>query len=486
MLVSSKFKRSPPNWDNITYNFAEFLADARARYQKTEEFLYGKEATLKHATNTPFEECFSVIPALDTSKKWEKTHFAVPPGPWPTPTVNGQWSYTIDLDREVFSIFHRWNFPLSGIPDDWIDKLYAAYRSPAPFGDMLHLVDVTYPKPAVDESHVKLYEEADCTILEVSDTRPGSNAHEGLCFEMLKVCLKGTDNEINPYLYYSYSWGPEDPPFKQLAFVALCLADRSSFSLLQHSPRHRKRFVQTGYQDIDYPATSSYWFAGVFIYLATHLEDDEVRKAAIGHILELTRQCPRSNFTAFLFSLKDLVIIDVSEKGIKHTNVLPFYNREDQTASTPGPFAMIAHLARSRSLLANLRRAQNVTRSRSILPFDILMDIVEYVDWETAVVLSATSKVLRDCVEKARPKCGELNLLEYVGPGTFIGRVGDGRLVEVKLEQHDYGQNNTSSSFLTVMRYPGVRQRDLVSVVDLLYNWHGVDVMFASYRNPFS
>jgi len=445
--------------------FAEWLADTRRRYQTIEENFFGKEATPLDVTNIPFEECFSVIPLVDNFDTWQKSEFCVLPSFWPTPIMGDvEFTYTIDLDRELFSVFHAWHFPLSGIPNVWINKLGIPYPDKSP---------VAYPKPAVDENHVKLYEEANCAIFEVPDTQPGSNAHEGLCFETLTLFLGTNDHGMNPFLHHVFTWGPEDPPFKQLAFTSLCLADRSSFSLLQYSSRHQKRFASTGYQDIDYPATSSFWFAGVFVYLTTHLEDDQVCKAAIGHVLELTKGsgCPRSNFTAFLFSIRDLVIIDVSEEGVKHTSTLPFtssnYEADDQTIPTPGVFAMIAQFTRSRKLLASLHRAQDVTKCGFILPYDVLVDIVEYVDWETAIVLSATSKVLRDCVERASPKCGPLHLLEYVGPNTFIGRVIDGRLAEIKFQEQD-DESNSPSSFLTVIRYPGVQQRDFIPTIELI------------------
>ena len=88
--------------------------------------------------------------------------------------------------------------------------------------------DVSYPKllVAVDEIHVQLYEKANCPILqvEVSDL---NTVYKGLCFELARTFI-----ESNRSVFKTISsWGPDDVPFKELAFVFL-LADRYSFSFL--------------------------------------------------------------------------------------------------------------------------------------------------------------------------------------------------------------------------------------------------------------
>ena len=247
---------------------------------------------------------------------------------------------------------------------------------------------------------------------------------------------------------------------KELAFVLLLLADRYSFSLLPSaSPDEEDHDM-----GLAYPSTSSYWFAGVFIYLTTHLKNDAVRKSAIGHVLELTKDCPRSNFTAFLFSIRELVVINIFDEGVKHTETLPFcgsVSHSDPAVHNIGLLVMIIYLTQSRTSLAN-HRTQTLT-SPSSLPYDILLNIVKYVDWETTITLSATSKLLRECVERLGPKLGVFQLLKYDADSrTFLAYRDGDTLVTIKIQHFDNGYDLSESLFTVKICYPGVRQQGFI------------------------
>ena len=319
---------------------------------------------------------------------------------------------------------------------------------------IIQAIDVSYPKLAVDETHVQLYEKANCSILqvEVSDARFSLNSvHEGLCFELAKIFI----NHNWPVFSTISSWGPEDVPFKELAFILLLLADRYSFSLV---PSSRPDDEGANEKGVACPTTSSFWFAGAFVYLTTHLKDDAVRKSAIGHILELTKNCPRSNFTAFLFSIRELVVIDISEEGVKHTETLPFcYIVPYGVVHNVGLLAMITYFTRSRRSLA-YRRVQTLA-SPSSLPYDILLNIVKYVDWETTLTLSASSKLLRECVERLGPKLGNFQLLKYDAHSKNFLACRDGDdLVKIEIQHFDAKSDLSEFLFVMRIRYPGVRQ----------------------------
>ena len=261
--------------------------------------------------------------------------------------------------------------------------------------------------------------------------------YEGLCFELARDFI-----DYHPSIFNNISsWGPEDVPFKELAFIFLLLADRYSFSLVP-SPPPDKDYYEMG---VTCPTTSSFWFAGTFIYLTTHLKDDAVRKSAIGHVLELTKDCPRSNFTAFLFSIRELVVIDISEDGVKHSETLPFCDITPRSVDVNvGLPTMITYFTQSRTSLAN-HRTQTPT-SFSSLPYDILLNIVKYVDWETTVTLSATSKSLRECVERLRPRLGNFQLLKY-------------DLVKINIQSPSKVEFDL---FVVKMCYPKVRQQAFI------------------------
>jgi hypothetical protein len=439
----------------------------KTEYQKVEESIFRKESnTPIEVTTIPFEEFLSAVPLRKSSKvdlDFEGRGFALFPSIWlPPNTLFVSWIYTIDLDRELFSVNGIIHFSLSAIPDTWINELIVIYLDGGLLDDddavlTPQAIDISYRKLEIDETYVQLYEKADCSILQVEESQFNLNsAYEGLCFELVKIFTEF----IRPLFSIISSWGPEDVPFKELAFVIILLADRYSFSLLPSSSPDEEDYDM----GVAYPSTTSFWFAGVFIYLTTHLKDDAVRKSAIGHVIELTKGCPRNHFTAFLFSIRELVVIDISEEGVKHTETLPFcdiVSDSDPAVHNVGLLVMIAYFTQSRTSLANHRT--RTPTSPSSLPYDILLNIVKYVDWETTITLSATSKLLRECVERLGPKLGNFQLLKYDAHSRDFLACRDGdTFVKIKIEDFDDEFDLSESLFIVKIRYPGVRQQAFI------------------------
>jgi hypothetical protein len=443
----------------------------KTEYQGVEEYFFGKENTTPiEVTTIPFEEYLAVFPlgAGESGVDFERREFALFPSIWP-PLFN-QWTYTIDLDRELFSVDHEVHFRLSAIPDTWIRERNVIRKDDDDPDDDDELVlipqaiDIS-PKLAIDETYVQLYEKSNCSILqvEVFDAQFSlTSASECLCFELVKKFMM--DNRI-PFSFIS-TWGPEDVRFKELAFVLLLLVDRYSFSLSPLSPRGEDEIAdENDYErGVACPATSSFWFAGTFVYLTAHLKDEAVRKSAIGHVLELTKDCPRNSFTAFLFSIRELVVVDFSEEGVKHTETLPFFN-DTYYLVVPdvGVLLMITYLTQSRTSLANHRSDRTrIPTSPSSLPYDILLNIIKYVDWETADTLCATSKLLRECVERLGPKLGNFQLLKYdANSEMFLACRNGDNLVKIGIYL-GYNDPRPAYPFDVKIRYPGVRQKAFI------------------------
>ena len=228
-------------------------------------------------TTIPFEEYLSVVPHRESSEvNFKEERFALFPTIWPPPnTLFIEWTYTIDLDRELFSVDHEIHFPLSAIPDTWIRELNFSRGRKDDDDDVLipHAIDISYPKLVVDETYIQLYEKANCSILqvdsEVSDPQFSLNsAYEGLCLELLNIFI-----DFNQPLFTTISsWGPEDLPFKEMALVLLFLADRYSFSLLPSSLP--KEDYDIG---VACPTTLSFWFAGAFVYLSKTMQFEDLQ-----------------------------------------------------------------------------------------------------------------------------------------------------------------------------------------------------------------
>ena len=103
----------------------------KTQYQEAEEFIFGKESmTPIEVITIPFEEYLSVVPLKKSPKaEFRVGGFLLSPTIWPPPnTLFIEWTYTIDLDRELFSVDHEIHFPLSAIPDTWIRELHLIAR----------------------------------------------------------------------------------------------------------------------------------------------------------------------------------------------------------------------------------------------------------------------------------------------------------------------------------------------------------------------
>ena len=89
--------------------------------QEVEEYFFGKECTTPIEVATiPFEEYFSVFPlrARESGADFEERGFTLFPSIWPPPnTLFIEWTYTIDLDREIFSVDYQIHlqFPILGL-----------------------------------------------------------------------------------------------------------------------------------------------------------------------------------------------------------------------------------------------------------------------------------------------------------------------------------------------------------------------------------
>ena len=134
--------------------------------------------------------------------------------------------------------------------------------------------------------------------------------------------------------------------------------------------------------------------------------------------------------------------------------------------------SLLTYLTQSRISLSNHRRTE-IPTSPSSLPYDILLNIVKYVDWKTTVTLSATSKLLKECVEGFGPKLGNLHLQKYDAASEFFFAYEDGdNLVKMKIHRRDFYYNPSSDTrhyaFKFNIRYPGVRLNFFVPMLEFI------------------
>ena len=266
-----------------------------------------------------------------------------------------EWTYTIDLDREVFSVNSGAHFTLNEIPGVWIESLSSDI-----IGNMF-LLPQLIPAESV-------------ATLVLDPPSFASSAHH-LNLRMRLVKPKNPDQPLHSYLPGTrlrwmlfniiqasqrsdlsvalLGWHAQDLPFREFAFFILCLASSGDhLALLDQRCMKMPYFgamylgitaedsskpdielatyLGVGYHMAGLPIGSApdetkYWFEGALICLVPRLNCPGILEPAIADAVEYGRaQCTRSSFNAVLISIEHLVLIKSFPDGtVDHTEVLP-------------------------------------------------------------------------------------------------------------------------------------------------------------------
>ena len=268
---------------------------------------------------------------------------------------NIQWTYTIDLDREVFSVGNGAHFTLNEIPGLWIEALFKDRESNR------FLLPQLVPAESV------------ATLVMDPPSFTFSAQHESLQTRLVKP--KNADQPLRSYVtgirlrwmlfniiqesqqrdlsVDLLGWQAQDLPFREFAFFILCLASGGNhFALLDQRCMKRPHsgalylgimtedssepdielatYLGVGYHMAGLPIGSApeetkYWFEGALICLVPRLNYPGILEQAVTDAVEYGRaQCTTSSFNAVLISIEHLVLIKSFPDGtVDHTEVMP-------------------------------------------------------------------------------------------------------------------------------------------------------------------
>ena len=273
--------------------------------------------------------------------------------------INGygwiEWTYTIDLDREVFSVDDGAHFTLNKIPGLWMEALFKDRE-----GNRFLLPQL------VSAGSI-------ATLVLDPPSFTFSAHHKGLQTRLVKP--KNADQPLRSYVtgirlrwmlfdiiqnsrqsdlsVDLLGWQAQDLPFRELAFFILCLASGGDHLTLLDQRSMKKPYSEALYlgmmtedssePDIELatylgvgyhmaglpigsaPDETKYWFEGALICLVPRLNCPGILESAIADAVEYGRaQCTTSSFNAVLISIEHLVLIKSFPDGtVDHTEVLP-------------------------------------------------------------------------------------------------------------------------------------------------------------------
>lgn len=300
-----------------------------------EERLMGLLPVTTESNGQEAEPDSQIVRLIPLSEPTNFQDFGYEMGPVFWPPINTswiEWIYTIDLDRNLFSVGSHDSrghdhFKLDDIPEDWMELLERAWTTEA----SLNQSAASYPRPVPDQDLLELYKRSKPTTFQISPESPF--IHEPTYMRLID-CLTSQLSDDTSYDYFKLldEWGPNDPQFKQLAFTMLHLS--SSCAIDDH------RIIPQPIQfECTYPSTSSFWFNGVYILFETHLDHSwspQNLKAAVAKSISAKGNPSGESFTALIFSIRHVVVVEVDSDGtVKHTLPIPVIDKLRQP-SPPG------------------------------------------------------------------------------------------------------------------------------------------------------
>ena len=274
-------------------------------------------------------------------------------------SINGwiEWTYTIDLDREVFSVDNGAHFRLNHIPrnDEWIEALFIDSRNNRYL--LPHLVPAESvatlaldpPSFTVSTDYAKLQTRT-VKPRNLAHTPPSTCTGPKLRWMLFNIFQKSQQADLSLSLL---GWQAQDLPFRELAFFILCLATGGENLALMDQRCVKRPYSEALYLglmkedsselDIELatclgvgyhmaglpmgsaPEGTKYWFEGALISLVRQLDYPGILEAAIADAVEYGRaNCTAVSFNAVLISIEHLVLIKSLPDGtVDHTELLP-------------------------------------------------------------------------------------------------------------------------------------------------------------------
>ncbi|KAL9009256.1 MAG: hypothetical protein Q9173_005700 [Seirophora scorigena] len=265
-----------------------------------------------------------------------------------------EFTYTFDLDQEVFSVDNTAHFRLQHIPrnSEWIKALcedgnsrrfvHPRLTPKASVGTLARDNNAFSPE---DEAYWKAL-----STQEIAAKADCANVSSQLRLKLFDLFEDGQLPDLRVTLL---SWTADDLVFRELAFFILCLAAGGDYlrivdeRRILFSPRTHlygvidhgegssgeREFINSvgdgfhleGHPMGSAPSSSKYWFEGALVCLVPRLNRDNTVEKAMADAVRYGRDaCGRTSFNAVLISIGHLVLLRNFPDGrVEHSRIMP-------------------------------------------------------------------------------------------------------------------------------------------------------------------
>ena len=395
-----------------------------------------------------------------------------------------EFTYTLDLDREIFTVDDAAHFQLSKIPrsSEWINYVTldsSCRRILGPDTPKEIIADVEW-KPGLQAEGSSLPEGSVLKMVTPKTSIDAMGAHRQ---HLLLATFKTVQQTYREVLErYILQWNPDGFSFREMAFAILSLAtgevafecpkvlnrnhrDEGYYVIPDKKlqPQKQKLLPQFLYENHvpgvepgSAPLESTFWFGNVLVYLKSRLDLVDVEQASVAKVVKVGLDQDLKSFNALVFSILDFVLVqvDIGKEGTVHVKRSPlmvlFHFDDAKSHQANGPRSR-CNSKSSRSEIESasfvaLMRFFNAAANRSlvgtkssILPNEVLTIILQFTDTQT---YHALAKVSSYCRKMAITKFRLDDNYAVVGiqeePGHFVLEdVHSGDKIESVLEAHE-------------------------------------------------
>ncbi|OBT54063.1 hypothetical protein VE04_06796 [Pseudogymnoascus sp. 24MN13] len=394
--------------------------------------------------------------------------------------------YTINLDRETFSINNRTFYNLWDIPQH---RKTGKPPQALPFN-----IDFEnyFEHPSDRDKYHTIYHQYVHSVINATSGPPDPSVQQAMSMMFFE---KLTDPYSTRFWEYAPSWDHKGFAFREFAFAILSIAtgryyfiDRADYS----------KFA--GYDDMGYiidrnsgetlsipifglechepgvspgsaPTETIYWFENVLVSLVPDSVFRQDTEAAIAKAVEYGFGQGKTSFQIILFSIFNVILLEAYVKGgakvIRRTGVISFQDRDRKSDWTFEPnrfvfrreadiattFQQVCHKHMGFAKLQNFfdvaaRRNLPPLSTNERLPVELYANIVAYADSSTLHALSQVSWALRRLCQERFTFSDDLDVVgfdaslkgpPYTGPEKY--ELSEEEILEMEIEEQAKPKN---------------------------------------------
>ena len=246
-----------------------------------------------------------------------------------------EWIYTIDLDRDAFTVDWMAHFNMTHWPIDWEDHVVCDNKGrrcvPTKLNKKFLVTDIFAEPPPIDEELIECYDELAPEIVEPPE--PTNRFKVSLLLQLQRelTCLSEA-----PYDVVSKEWTIHDLQMQKFVYCVVKFSCWEAIEFHLEEPEKGEnwdRQIPGLLKSAEYPRGTEYFVTAgsgdkqVLISLCTHLDNEEVMKMAVAKVAQMVEE--GEMLTACIMSLNDIVIVTVDQTNesmkVTHTKPLPLF-----------------------------------------------------------------------------------------------------------------------------------------------------------------